>query len=151
MIQNIYIDTSVIGGCLDEEFALWSEKLVDEIRSGEYLAVISDLTLYELESAPENVQNILASIPEEHSTYVSFSEEAEELADKYIKEKIVSRKHIADAQHIAIATANRSDILVSWNFKQIVNLDKIHGYNAVNLKNNFPMLEIRSPREVSNE
>jgi len=151
MIQKIYTDTSVIGGCLDEEFALWSEKLVDEIRRGGYLAVISDLTLYELESAPENVQDILASIPEEQITYVSFSEEAEKLADKYIKEKVVTKSHIADAQHIAIATVNRADILVSWNFKQIVNLDKIHGYNAVNLKNNFPMLEIRSPREVSNE
>jgi len=63
----------------------------------------------------------------------------------------VSLLHLADAQHIAIATVERVDILVSWNFKQIVNLNKIHLFNSVNLKLGCPVLEIRSPREVLNE
>lgn len=58
----------------------------------------------------------------------------------------------ADAQHIAIATVARVDVLVSWNFKHIVNLQRIYGYNSVNLRQGFPMIEIRTPREVlSNE
>ncbi|MBA5941756.1 MAG: hypothetical protein H0M93_00225, partial [Methanophagales archaeon] len=55
---------------------------------------------------------------------------------------------MVDAQHIAIATVSRVDILVSWNFRHIVNLTKIRLYNSVNLKYGYPLLEIRSPREV---
>jgi predicted nucleic acid-binding protein len=54
----------------------------------------------------------------------------------------------ADALHIALATAARVDVLVSWNFKHIVNLRRIHAFNAVNLKHGYPVLEIRNPREV---
>lgn len=76
------------------------------------------------------------------------TEEAEQLAKKYIEEKVVSIKHIVDAQHIAIASVERVDVLVSWNFQQIVNLNRIHAFNAVNLKIGYSMLEIRSPREI---
>jgi len=55
---------------------------------------------------------------------------------------------LADAQHIAIATVGRVDVLVSWNFRHIVNLERIHGYNSVNLRRGCPMIEIRTPREV---
>ena len=54
----------------------------------------------------------------------------------------------ADAQHIAMATIARVDVLVSWTFKHIVNLERIHGYNSVNLRRGYPLLEIRFPREV---
>lgn len=56
-----------------------------------------------------------------------------------------------DAQHIAIATVARVDVLVSWNFKHIVNLQRIHGYNSVNLRYGYPMIEIRTPREVMSD
>jgi len=55
---------------------------------------------------------------------------------------------LADAQHIAIATVARVDVLVSWNFKHLVNLFQIHGFNSVNLRRGYPMLEIRIPWEV---
>lgn len=70
------------------------------------------------------------------------------LAKAYLTEGITSEKNLADAQHIAIATVCRANVLVSWNFKHIVNLDKIHGYNSVNLKFGYPMIEIRTPIEV---
>jgi hypothetical protein len=53
-----------------------------------------------------------------------------------------------DAQHIAIATISRVEVLVSWNFRHIVNLQRIRGYNAVNLRDGYPLLEIRTPQEV---
>ncbi|NHI94993.1 MAG: hypothetical protein EAX96_21060 [Candidatus Lokiarchaeota archaeon] len=53
-----------------------------------------------------------------------------------------------DAQYVAIATTHRVDLLVSWNFKHVVNLQKIRGYNSVNLKLAYPLLEIRTPWEV---
>jgi len=148
---RIYLDTSVIGGCYDDEFAFWSKKLFAEIHQGQKIAVVSDLTLDEIEKAPQEVKNLLSSFKENEIEYVSLNDEAQQLAQSYLKHKAVSDKHLADAQHIAIATVERVDILVSWNFKQIVNVNRIHLYNAVNLMLGYPMLEIRSPREVLNE
>ena len=149
--MRIYVDTSVLGGCFDPEFKEWSEKLIGEFVSGLKKAVISDLTLREIEEAPEEIKEIERKIPEPNKEYVILDKEAEKLANLYIKEKVVSKKYIVDAQHIAIATINKVDVLVSWNFKHIVNLSKIRLYNAVNLKYGYNILEIRTPREVVDE
>lgn len=148
MISRVYIDTSVIGGCIDNEFATWSKLLFDEFRSGIKIAVVSDLTLRELEDAPEKVRQILSDLPSEFIEYVFLNDEAITLADTYIAQGVVNEKHLIDAQHIAIATIEHVDVLVSWNFKQIVNLDRIRKFNAVNLMQGYHLLEIRSPLEV---
>lgn len=151
MKQRIYIDTSVIGGCEDEEFSRWSIQLFEELQRGLRIAVVSDLTRREIEKAPENVKKRLSSLTDVNVENVFLTGEAETLAQNYIDEGVVSKKHIVDAQHIAIASVERVDILVSWNFQQIVNLDRIRAFNAVNLKLGYPILEIRSPREVIHE
>jgi hypothetical protein len=69
------------------------------------------------------------------------------LATNYIAEKVVGQTSFADCLHIALATINRADYLISWNFKHIVNVWKIRGYNAINIKNGYRELEIRSPRD----
>ena len=148
MKPHLYIDTSVIGGCCNIAFHKESVRLMNEISRGLRIAVISDLTLQELEGAPVEVKKIYESLPNESVKYVFLTEEAEKLARHYLTERVVSLKHLADAQHIAIATVERVDVLVSWNFRQIVNLNRIHKFNAVNLKLGYSLLEIRSPREV---
>lgn len=148
MKQRIYIDTSVIGGCFDKEFKEWSDKLFDEFRNGNKIAVISDITLDELSFSRPEVRNHLDTIPNESKEYVLDDKQSEELANQYIKERAVTQKSHEDALHIAIATINKVDVLVSWNFKHIVNLDRIRKYNAVNLINGYQMLEIRNPREI---
>lgn len=70
------------------------------------------------------------------------------LADTYILDKVVGKTSRNDCLHIGIATSSRVDILVSWNFKHIVNIYRIRGYNAVNIKLGFPTLEIRSPKDI---
>jgi hypothetical protein len=70
------------------------------------------------------------------------------LAERYIQAEVIGRASRLDAQHIATATVHRADVLVSWNFKHVVNLDRIQGYNSVNLRQGYPLLEIRSPLEV---
>ena len=111
-------------------------------------AVVSDLTRRELAGAPKNVKDVLLTLSEGSVENVFLSDEAEQLASYYLENDVVGKKHIADAQHIAIASVERVDVLVSWNFQQIVNLDRIHAFNAVNLMRGYPILEIRSPREV---
>lgn len=151
MKQRVYIDTSVVGGCEDVEFSEWSRKLFGEFERGEKIAVVSELVLSELENAPDAVKGWLDLLSEDAIEKVYLSDDAKELADAYIKYKVIGRKHILDTMHIALATISRVDVLVSWNFKHIVNLDRIHKYNSVNLRFGYLILEIRTPKEVLSE
>jgi predicted nucleic acid-binding protein len=148
---RVYVDTSVIGGCLDDEFRAPSIRLFDHSRAGGTLLVVSDITLAELASAPPSVRSVLEDLPRRCLELIRQSPEAEALAEEYIRQAVVSRRMLADAQHIAVATVARVDVLVSWNFRHIVNLDRIHGFNAVNLRSGYPLLEIRSPLEVGRD
>ena len=145
---RIYTDTSVLGGCEDEEFAEHSVRLLDGFVRGERVLVLSSLTVQELAAAPREVRRRLSSVPEEHVEMLQLDAEASEVAEAYIAAAVLSPRMRADAQHIAIATVGRIDVLVSWNFKHIVNLERIHGYNSVNLRKGYPIIEIRTPREV---
>jgi hypothetical protein len=110
--------------------------------------IVSDLLEAELLRAPEAVKQLLDSLPLSSIEKISLSEEAVLLADKYIESKVVGRTSRADCQHIAIATICHADVLVSWNFKHIVNLDKIRGYNGINFQLGYQMIEIRTPKEI---
>ena len=146
---RIYVDTSVIGGCCDDdEFRVNSNQLFEEFISGRKRVVISDVVLLEPEGAPDNVKDVLSKVPEINMEYVFLNEESISLADTYLTEGVIAEKSLSDARHIAISIIERVDVLVSWNFKHIVNLNRIHPLNSVNLKLGYPILEIRSPLEV---
>jgi hypothetical protein len=148
MKRRIYTDTSAIGGCLDEEFRGPSVELFRRFRHGLDTLVLSELTLTELENAPAGVLEVVRSVPRENVEEVSFSSEAADLAQQYISAGVIGAAHLEDAQHIALSTVSRVDALVSWNFKHIVNLDRVRGYNAVNFRFGHILLEIRTPQEV---
>jgi hypothetical protein len=148
MKPRVYADTSVLAGCEDAEFRDSSLRLLRAFVCGDLTLVLSELTLRELESAPEAVRKVVAKIPEAHVEALGLTAEAEELAAAYIADAAVGPGMRVDALHIALATVARVDVLVSWNFKHIVNLRRIRAYNAVNLKRGYPLLEIRTPWEV---
>ena len=148
MIRKVYIDTSVVGGYFDEEFELWTKLFFDSVKTGRFKIATSELLNAELLNAPEQVKRFLTSIPDEHKILANYNNEAKQLANKYIEANIVGKSSLTDCRHIATATVNEIDILTSWNFKHIVNLDKIHLYNGVNLQNGYRTIEIRTPREL---
>lgn len=148
MRQRIYTDTSVLGGCEDEEFSEHSIRLVEEFVRGDRILVLSSLTVLELTAAPISVHRRIATVPESQIEMLQLDEEARALAEAYISAEVLTAEMRADAQHIALATVGRVDVLVSWNFKHMVNLRRIQGYNSVNLRLGYPMIEIRTPREV---
>ncbi len=145
---RIYIDTSVIGGCLDHTFSKESEMLFQMAERGEIELLISDLFLAELQRAPKEVKERFNVLPEKILETVNSSPESELLRDHYINDQIVSVKSINDAHHVAIATVSKADVIVSWNFQHIVHLSKIRRFNAVNIREGYQSIEIRSPREV---
>ena len=145
---RIYLDTSVFGGCFDDEFAVESNKLFAEIKSGCFEVVISRTTLDELNKAPEHVQRILADLPEEIIEFFDGSDEADQLAVAYLEAGILGKSSKGDAEHIAVASLAEVDFVVSWNFKHIVHYDKIRAYQAVNLLKGYKPILIYSPKEV---
>jgi len=146
--QRIYIDTSIVGGFFDIEFEKETKLLFQRLENKEVVFVISNLLREELKDAPEYVRSLLDNYSNDNFEIVMLTDEAKELADKYIAENIVGKTSLDDCRHIALATINKVDILASWNFKHIVNLTRIKGYNAVNLKNGYMILEIRNPKEL---
>ncbi|MEQ8688132.1 MAG: hypothetical protein RIE86_22705 [Imperialibacter sp.] len=147
-MKTIYIDTSVFGGKFDAEFELWTNLFFKKAIDSNIKLIYSDVAEDELSGAPENVRDFVKSLPEKSLLRVELSEEAILLAEKYLEKKVVGETSRADCYHIAIATILKADILVSWNFKHIVNIQRIHGYNAVNLLNDYQTIEIRNPREI---
>jgi hypothetical protein len=148
MKQRIYIDTSVVGGYFDEEFSDATQELFKRFENNEIIFVVSDLLDLELTSAPQNVKDLLHRFSSDKFERIQLTEEVIKLADTYIDEKVVGKTSLEDCRHIALATINRVDVLASWNFKHIVNLDRIKGYNSVNYKLGYPMIEIRSPKDL---
>ena len=150
MKQRIYIDTSIVGGYFDEEFEEATKKLFLRLERKEIVFVVSDLLDLELIDAPERVRELLHKYSSDFFERISLTEESMILADTYVSEMVVGKTSLADCRHIALATVNKVDVLASWNFKHIVNLNKIKGYNSVNLRLGFTMIEIRSPKDLIN-
>jgi predicted nucleic acid-binding protein len=146
---TLYLDTSVIGGYYDVEFEQDTKPLFDSIRNGDFEMLYSATTEYELTNAPSRVKELIDTIPDCNKRKVVITEESINLADSYIRENVVGKTSREDCFHIALATINRADVLVSWNFKHIVNVHRIRGYNAVNLKYGYYPIDIRSPKELS--
>jgi hypothetical protein len=146
--QYVYIDASVIGGCEDVEFAEASLALWRLFVTGAFVQVLSEHTLRELQGAPDTVRARLLEIPEANQIVLLDTQEADSLAEAYIAHGIVGPGSRSDALHVALATIGRVDVMVSWNFKHIVNLGRIRLFNAVNLEQGYGLVEIRSPREV---
>ena len=86
-------------------------------------------------------------IPDDCYKYLDLDDECKKLAEAYIIERVLGQASLNDAFHIAIASVNRLDCLVSWNFKHIVNFDKIKLFNSINLKLGYPLIDIRTPLE----
>lgn len=112
---RLYFDTSVFGGVYDVEFQEETETLFEMVKNGEIICVYSDLCEFELENAPEKVKKHFLSLEKSQTEFAEITEEINELALEYIKEKVVGETSIDDCRHIACATINKVDYLVSWS------------------------------------
>ena len=150
-IPRVYIDTSVIGGCFDDEFSYWSKILVSNFKFKHFKPVLSDIVANEINHAPTHVIKKYAEIISYGAELLISNSQSAELVKHYRSHKILSDKFTDDMMHIALATIAEVDILVSWNFKHIVHYDKIYQFNAINIKKGYKPLAIYSPREVAYE
>jgi hypothetical protein len=110
---------------------------------------LSDVTIGELENAPEIIRNLPTTIPPHCMELVNMTEEQFLLANQYVQEGALTAKFHSDAQRIAISSILKVDSLVSWNFKHMVNFFRIRQYNSINLKFGYSTIDIRTPKEVT--
>jgi hypothetical protein len=144
---RIYADTSVYGGCFDPEFKAASLLFFDQVRQGRFTLAISALLTAEIEPAPAPVRELYQSLAP-FSSPALLTGEALDLRDAYLAAGIVSERSEDDALHVALATTSGCRILVSWNYKHIVHVDKAPRYNAVNTLRGLPPVDIHAPPEV---
>lgn len=145
---RVYLDTSVIGGLFDRNFAKDSRRLFEAIRSGRAVAMISPVVTDELEGAPEPVRQVLGRLPSGSIIPLEETEQVNRLAAAYLRAGVVTERYQGDAAHIAFATVYEAHVVASWNFRHIVNLHRIQQFNSVNLARGYRTLEIRSPLEL---
>jgi predicted nucleic acid-binding protein len=144
---RVYADTSVFGGLFDEEFETASKAFFFAVKKGSFKLITSELVREEIQVGPQKVLDVF----EEFLVIAEIAEVSDsvlELQQSYVEAGIVSERCATDAMHVALATVSNADVIISWNFKHIVNFQKIPLYNAVNTLNRFGKIAIYSPLEV---
>lgn len=145
---RLYIDTCVFGGYFDKEFSEDSIRLIHALHEGKAIVLLGEPLLTEVRRARTEISELVDKIPAENTEALMVDQQVEKLRDEYIHQKVVNKKSIVDATHVALATVHRADAIVSWNFKHIVRLDKIKGFNRVNLESGYREIVIVTPKEV---
>ena len=135
---TLYLDTSVIGGCFDDEWRDATLELFRQAGLGLYQLTTSVVTAREVLGAPPEVQQQLSSTFTDPAQIHELTAEAESLAQDYLAASVVTSKYADDARHVAIATVHGLAVIVSWNFHHLVNLRREAGFNAVNLLQGYP-------------
>jgi hypothetical protein len=118
-------------------------------KSEDYELYISDLVIEEINDAPEHIQERLhGKIAEIDPEELERTDEVNELANKYAKAWLVPLKAYQDLIHVAIATVNNMDFLISWNLSHIVKAKTIIGINAINILEGHKEIKICTVMEV---
>ena len=144
---SVYTDTSVFGGVFDDEFKDPSKTFIEAIKAGRFILVTSELVRQEIAAGPQVVGQLfeeLLSIAD----IATVTDETLQLQKAYLDAGIISVRFATDALHVALATVWGASMIVSWNFRHIVNYQKIPKYNAVNKLNGYSDIAIYSPLEV---
>jgi predicted nucleic acid-binding protein len=144
---SLYIDTSVIGGYFDPEFTVATRELWRQMEKGQFRFYASSISVTEVARAPDEVRALMANTFTPGSI-LSQTPEAVTLAAHYMAAKVVPVRYAEDADHVAVAVVHKLDLVVSWNFKHLVNVHREKGFNAVNLLQGYPLVSIVTPSQL---
>lgn len=146
-VRRTYVDASVFGGVFDDEFAEDSRAFFNQTSAGHFAILTSGLVGDEVARAPTAVRELYDRLLP-RAELVAVDGGVLILQAAYLSAGIITPKWSDDALHVALATVASADLIVSWNFRHIVHLDKIPLYNAVNKLRGYHELAIHSPSEV---
>jgi predicted nucleic acid-binding protein len=147
--MRVYVDTSVLGGCFDKEFRDASRQFLEGVYRGQVTPLVSEILVRELTEAPANVRTLLSRILQGDVERLEVTDDVVELHEAYLAGGVVSPQYANDALHVALATVARADVLVSWNFRHLVNPARVRAFNGVNTAQGYGPVIIMTPSDIS--
>ena len=150
VVDRVYLDTTVPSAYYDDR-APDRQRLTQEFWQGRFLemdAVISTITLLEIRNTPnenrrQKMENLVQNL-----TVLNFSNEADNLAQEYVRRDVFPKKFTSDANHVAIAVVHGIGYLASWNFRHLVKVNTRREVNLVNALEGYNPIEIVAPPEL---
>jgi len=144
---KLYLDTSVLNAYLDVKNP-YRQEITKQFWSKleNYQVFVSELTIREINAAQnEELRHDLLELMKDFECLSVEGEEVRMLAEEYVLRGIIPVKYVTDAIHIAVATVNSLDILISWNYEHVVKLKTKRGVNAINALLGYNPIEIIDP------
>ena len=153
---TIYVETSVWSYAFAEDAPESRKATLDFFelaREGVYELFLSEVVLDELSRAPDELARTLGKLVQEvRPVRLELDEEADRLAQQFLRLGAVPPSKIEDAQHVAVAVINELDMLVSWNYRHLVNIRKREAFQHISaMSGYYKPLHIISPLEVGDE
>lgn len=150
-IPKIYLETTMFNYYFDKEREAhpYTVRLFEEIQEGRYHPYTSQYVVGELKNAGEPKRGQMLGLLEQYDIVtLDYSQEARNLATLYVSEKIIPAKYLTDGIHIAVATVNDLDMILSLNFRHIVRKKTVEGTGLINLRAGYRPISIHAPQEV---
>lgn len=149
---RFYLDSTIIGLATDDTAGVRHDLAVDllvHIDRRDYRGYISDVVAKEVEAAPQWIREQLEATLAQHPLDIlSEDPQSRQLAEQYITESVIPYSSRNDALHIAIASVNNLDALISYNFRHIVKVSTMIAVSSINSKMGYKPLIICTPEEV---
>lgn len=152
----IYVETSVWSHAFAKdapESKAATLRFLELARTGVHDLYISAVVLDEISRAPGELKPRLLRLIQEHSPrMLRFAEHAFRLAQSFLDWGAVPPKKADDARHVAVAVVNEMDMLVSWNFRHLVNVRRREAFRHISAVNGYyKPVHIITPSEVGDE
>lgn len=112
------------------------------------MASTSELTQQEIGRTPDPAHRIKLLKLLEGLTIHPLTAEMRELARYYVDAGAFPPLMLNDALHVAAAVLTRQDVLLSWNFKHLVNRRRRAKVSEINISMGLPTIEIVAPPEI---
>ncbi|MCL2834366.1 MAG: PIN domain-containing protein [Treponema sp.] len=149
--QKVYLETTMFNYYFDKSKDAQppTVALFEAITSGQFEGYTSIYAYNELDNAPEPQRSKILKLIEKYNIKVlGTSDEVIQLAEKYMTNNIIPKKKRIDALHIAIASVNELEIILSFNFKHINKLKTKTLIPAINRILGYREIFIAQPEEV---
>ena len=149
--MKLYIESSVFNFIFAED-SIEKQKATKDFfanKLSNHEAYISDIVYNELSKTKEPKRSALLDLLGKFPLRtLETNKEVTNLAELYVLNAIVPQKFINDALHIAVASLNEMDVVVSWNMEHIVKLKTIVEVNRLNLKKGYKKILLMTPEEI---
>ncbi|MCL1793933.1 MAG: type II toxin-antitoxin system VapC family toxin [Oscillospiraceae bacterium] len=146
---KVYLDTSVVSHLFADDTPGKMEdtnKLWEDFKADKYDIYISALTAEEIQKCSEPKRTLMTDkLGEIDFQVLEETDEINNLADEYVNSGVLPKKSTDDCLHMAYAVVTNCDIIISWNFKHLVNYRTINKVKVVNTVNHYKEISIISP------